>query len=133
VIRLMLRLALLLWIVSLAVLLIARSVDGKRGDPSRGSALYNGGRLACTACHGFGVLSVPPLVGIASRIAVERLAQPGMDGETVALYLAQSILDPNRYLVPGFPANNMPHYAVGGTFGLSWQELNDLVAYLMTL
>jgi hypothetical protein len=128
-----LRLALVLWIVSLAALLIARSVDGQRGDPSRGSALYNGGRLACTACHDFGVLSVPSLAGIAERVAGERLAQPEMGGETIALYLAQSVLDPNRYLVPGFPANNMPHYAVGGTFGLSWQELNDLVAYLMTL
>ena len=132
-IRLLLRLALLLWVVSLVGLLIVRSVDGQHGDPSRGSALYNNGRLACTACHGFGVLSVPQLTGIARRIPAERLTQAGMGDETVALYLAQSILDPNRYLVPGFPANNMPHYAIGGTFGLSWQELNDLVAYLMTL
>ncbi len=132
-IRLILRLALLLWIVSLAALLIARSLDGQHGDPSRGSALYNGGRLACTACHGFGVLSVPSLIGIASRIDGARLADTDGSSKTVALYLAQSIIDPNAYLVPGYPANNMPHYAVGGTFGLSWQELNDLVAYLMTL
>ena len=131
--RLILRLALLLWIVSLAALLIARSVDGQHGNPSRGLALYDGGRLACTACHGFGVLSVPPLAGIARRVVDERLPQLESGGTTVALYLAQSIIDPNRYLVPGFPANNMPHYAIGGTFGLSWQELNDLVAYLLIL
>ena len=132
-IRLILRLALIFFALSLVALILVRSVDGQHGDPTRGAALYYGGRLACTACHGSGALSVPPLVGIASRVAAERLSAPENSGATIALYLAQSIIDPNRYLVSGYLGNNMPHYAVGGTFGLSWQDLNDLVAYLMAL
>ena len=127
------RLALLLWGVSLVTLGIACSVDGQPGDPGHGAALYYGGRLACTECHEVGALSVPPLAGISSRIIDERLAAPENAGQSVALYLAESIIDPNRYLVPGYLGNNMPHYVVGGTFGLSWQDLRDLVAYLMTV
>jgi len=131
--RLILRLALTCFALTLVALLIARSVDGQSGDPAKGADLYYGGRLACTECHNVGALSVPPLAGIASRVVDERLSDPQNTGESVALYLAESIIDPNRYVVPGYLGNNMPHYAIGGAFGLSMSDLNNLVAYLMTL
>jgi hypothetical protein len=132
-IRLILRLTLTCFILSLLALLITRSIDGQPGDPDKGAELYYGGRLACTECHNVGALSVPPLIGIASRVESERLNDPANAGESVALYLAESIIDPNRYVVPGYLGGDMPHYAVGGSFGLTISDLNNLVAFLMTL
>jgi mono/diheme cytochrome c family protein len=49
-------------------------------------------------------------------------------GESPALYLYESIVAPNAYIVPGYQAGIMPQ-----DFGdrLSTQELADLVAYLL--
>ncbi len=125
----MLRLALSIGALSLLLVIGMRQLNGQPGDPARGAELYDGGRLACTACHDG--LSAPPLHGIGSRIAQLRLSAIDAPNENVTLYLAQSIIDPDRYVVPGYPAHNMPRYTVG--FTLNWQDLNDLVAYLMTL
>ncbi len=70
----------------------------------------------------------PSLAGIGSR-AQERAEATGR-GITAEQYLRESIQDPNAYVVPGFPAPSpMPSYA--GQFGS--QDLNDIVAFLMTL
>jgi len=52
-----------------------------------------------------------------------------MDGLDARQYIELSILKPDAYLVEGFP-NTMP-----SDFGkkLTSEELNDLVAYLLTL
>ena len=68
--------------------------------------------------------------GLASRVRDMRLTKnPGV---TVAQYLAESIVDPPLYVVPGYDGDTMPHYTPSRTyFGLTIDELRDLVAYLM--
>ena len=127
--KFVLRLALSIGALSLLLVIGMRQLNSQPGDPARGADLYDGGRLACTACHD--ASSAPPLRGIASRIAQLRLPAVDDANENVTLYLAESIIDPDRYVVPGYPAHNMPRYTVG--FTLNWQDLSDLVAYLMTL
>jgi hypothetical protein len=48
--------------------------------------------------------------------------------ESPALYLYESIVNPNAYVVPGYPANIMPQ-----NFGetMSVQEIGEMVAYLL--
>jgi hypothetical protein len=125
-----LRLMLVLWGVSVLALLAVRLMDGHYGSVARGGDLYYGGRLGCTGCHR-GAVFGPGMEGVAGRVRAERLAaNPGV---TVAQYLAESIVDPPRYVVPGYDGNLMPHYTPSRTyFGLTIDELRDLVAYLMT-
>ncbi len=49
---------------------------------------------------------------------------------TAEEYLHQSIVDPNAFVVPGFPKGQMIQ-----NFGkiLTEEEINDLVAFLLTL
>ena len=108
------------------------------GDPARGEQLFTAGKdaaPACTTCHFVDqdmVLIGPSMVGIASR-AAERV--PGLSAEE---YLRQSILEPNAYLVPNTEANV---FAAGNTSlmfqnyadFLTEQDVNDLVAYMLTL
>lgn len=44
-------------------------------------------------------------------------------------YIRQSIVDPNAYVVPGFPKDVMPFFK----FILKPEEVDQLVAYLLTL
>lgn len=108
------------------------------GDPANGEALFMGGKDAappCSSCHFVDqdiALVGPSLVGIAGR-AAERVA--GMSAEE---YLRESILDPNAFLVPDTDINV---FSAGGASlmfqqyadYLSEEEVNDLVAYLMSL
>jgi nitric oxide reductase subunit C len=96
------------------------------GNPGRGQQIFTG-IAGCNACHDVqaGVQIVgPTLKGIASRAAQR---QPGVAAD---VYLRESILNPNKYLVPGFAQGLMPQ-----TFSntLSAGQINDLIAYLMTL
>jgi hypothetical protein len=106
-------------------------VDLSHGDVKRGEALYKGiGQppLPCTVCH-FNRAVAPPLHAISRRVAEQRLPALGRETETVMVYLAESILDPSRYITPPY-TDAMPR-----GFGnmLSLQDTQDLVAYLMTL
>lgn len=101
------------------------------GDPVEGKRLYDeaslGVNAGCRICHSLeeGVTLVgPSFAGVASR-AVARV--PGMTAEE---YLRQSILDPNAYIVPGFPANQMVNNL---DEVLTEQQIEDLVAFLLTL
>jgi nitric oxide reductase subunit C len=108
-------------------------------DPvARGQAVFNGAG-ACASCHALapGVALVgPSLAGVATR-AGERPRDPAYGGaaDSVEAYLRESILEPNRYLVPG------ERYAAGGRsfmpemYGqtLAPGQIDDLVAYLATL
>ncbi len=100
-------------------------------DPERGEDLFKAaairGGAGCRVCHslregddGVG----PSLAGVGAR-AAERI--PGVSAEE---YLQQSILDPDQYVVEGFPSGQMR--ADTGE-SLTDVELNDLVAYLLTL
>ncbi|MBX3066630.1 MAG: c-type cytochrome [Anaerolineae bacterium] len=96
------------------------------GDASAGMQVFTalGG---CSSCHdtSAGITIVgPTLKGIAAR-AAER--KPEMTAEQ---YLHESIVDPNAFVVQGFAQGLMPT-----TFKstLSEKQINDVVAYLMTL
>lgn len=86
------------------------------------------GKGICATCHTIGssgALRFPDLAGIATRAADE---VPGM-GQVE--YLAQSLYEPNAYIVPGFapsmPAMDEP------PIGLSDDEIRAVIAYLQTL
>ncbi len=100
------------------------------GDPKRGKEIFFsnsiGSGVGCRLCHSIKPNEVrvgPSLAGIATR-AGTRI--PGMSAEE---YIRQSILHPDAYIVPGFD-NKMPTYI---SENLSKQDLDDLVAFLMTL
>ncbi len=101
------------------------------GDPAKGEKLFNqstlNGAPGCVTCHSLDpdvTIVGPSLAGVATR-AAER--EPGKSAEE---YLRESIVDPNAYVVEGFPEGVMPQ-----NFGdvLSEEEINDLVAFLLTL
>jgi mono/diheme cytochrome c family protein len=86
------------------------------------------GKGICATCHTIGssgALRFPDLDGIATR-AADRI--PGLDQVG---YLAQSLYEPEAYIVPGFnpgmPAMDKP------PIGLSDDEIRAVIAYLQTL
>lgn len=102
------------------------------GDPSRGQQLFNGleraldgTNLTCAGCHNG--QTAPAVEGTWTRIDEIHLQDPALAGYTVDLYLVESIVHPNAYIVPDYLPNLMPDY-----FGtrLDAQMLADLVAYL---
>lgn len=92
-----------------------------------GRRVFNSRSAGCQVCHsvepgddGVG----PSLAGVATR------AGGRVEGLTAELYLRQSILLPDQYIVEGWPAGQMlPIYLDR----LSEEELTALLAYLMTL
>lgn len=103
------------------------------GDAARGETLYKqtpigaGSAPGCITCHSLeeGVTLVGPShAGIGKRAAT---ADSGMSAEA---FLRQSIVEPNAVITEGFTAGGM--YQNYGT-DLSEQEINDLVAFLLTL
>lgn len=104
----------------------ATSTPPAVGDPVRGKTVFDGAG-ACIACHQIDSdLTVvgPSLQTIANRAGD---ARPGLSAE---LYLRESIIDPNLYLVPGFQQGLMP---ITFELTLSDQDVDDLVAYMLTL
>ncbi len=101
------------------------------GDVDAGRKLFEkptaGGGAGCVICHSTkeGVTLVGP-----SLYDIGDAAATMVPGLTATEYLHQSIVDPNAYIVPGFPANQMlDDYAER----LTPQQIDDLVAYLLTL
>lgn len=100
-------------------------------DPEMGKKIYYetaaGVNAGCRICHSLEkdeVIIGPSFYGIADR-AGERI--PGMTAEE---YLRQSILEPNAFILPGYPAGQMIQ-----NFGqiLTEEQIQDLIAFLLTL
>lgn len=101
------------------------------GDPKRGREIFEtgggviSGGMRCAYCHSLDgtVNTGPSLQGIA--------AQSGSRVPELAAveYLRQSIVDPSTYIVAGFDDNRM---SKAYKFFLSDEEINDLVAFLLT-
>ena len=104
----------------------ARPTLDPASSAGRGAQLFTGaGR--CATCHALtaGTIIVgPALAGVASR-AGKRV--PGMSAE---IYLEESILHPNDFLVPGFTLAQMDS-TLAKT--LTTNQVADLVAFLQTL
>ncbi|HRW08217.1 MAG TPA: cytochrome c [Caldilineaceae bacterium] len=100
-------------------------------DPVAGRALFEqrvlAGGAGCVTCHSLEpdvTLVGPSLHGIATT-AFKRVI-----GVQTSNYIYLSIVDPNMYVVEGFPADTMPqNYATD----LTEDEIANLVSFLMTL
>lgn len=86
------------------------------------------GKGLCTTCHTIGktgALRFPDLQGLAER------ASSQLPGYTQLDYLAESLYDPEVYIVPGFspgmPVTNKP------PIGLTDVEIIAVISYLQTL
>lgn len=101
------------------------------GDAGNGKNIFNsvsiGEGPGCSTCHLIEIETIkigPSLNGIATR------AESRIDGMTAEEYITQSILDPNAYIVKGFPASVMYQEF---SEQLSDEDLIDLVTFLITL
>jgi mono/diheme cytochrome c family protein len=99
-------------------------VKALAGDPNNGEQLYT--QLACAGCHVAGVVG-PKTEGTWTRVETIRLKDPKFASWTGEEYIADSILNPNDYIVPNFQPNLMPQ-----NFGtrIDAQQLADLIAFL---
>jgi len=102
----------------------------RTGDPARGQQLFDtlqpDASVTCSTCHHTD--SEEPLVGPGLLNVGER-AENRVSNRAAAQYLYDSITNPSAYVVDGYP-NVMPTNW-GKVF--SDDELDDLIAYLMTL
>ena len=89
--------------------------------------LYNGA-LACAGCH-LNAAVAPTTEGTWTRATTVRMEDPALAGFTPEEFLIHSIVLPNEYVAPGYPAGVMPP-----NFGdrLTYQDLADLIAYLQS-
>lgn len=103
------------------------------GDPANGEVLFNqatmpnSNALGCAACHSIepGVTMVGPSLAGVADVASERV-----EGLSTEEYLRQSIINPNEYIVEGFNQGLKP---LVYDDVLTEQEINDLIAYMLTL
>lgn len=131
------------------------------GDPENGKVLFNTLKsevsFACATCHRVDsteTLIGPGLLGISGHSHVhdesasdgthdssmsgmdmgeataETTAEPEQTFEEKVEFLRTSIINPSAFVMTGFPDNLMPK-VYGQIF--SEQEINDLIAYLLTL
>lgn len=101
---------------------------GAAGDAAAGQTVYTQvASPACNTCHSLepGVTLVGPSLANMGSEAGTRVS--GMSAEE---YLRQAIVEPDAHVLEGFSPGIMP-----STYGtqLSEQQINDLVAYLLTL
>jgi mono/diheme cytochrome c family protein len=104
---------------------ILTSLEGVAGDPQAGADLYNGA-YACAGCHAGGAVA-PSTEGTWTRVNEVRLQDPALAGYTAEQYLVESIVAPNAYIAPNYPAGAMP-----ANFGdrITTQQMADILAYI---
>lgn len=93
------------------------------GNPAAGEQLFTN-ESGCAGCHSLGAQQHgpgPDLAGIGARAAVMK---PGYSAE---MYLYESIVNPDAYIVEGYRSGIMPHHY---RQRLSTQEIADLLAFL---
>lgn len=95
------------------------------GDAARGEQIFTVAQ-PCHTCH-MDLPLGPPFSGEPPMATLAATRRPGYTAE---VYLYESIVNPNAYLVPGFQEGIMPE-ELGET--LTEQDLADLVAYLLTM
>lgn len=103
---------------------------GGGGNAANGEKLFAqqviGAQAGCKTCHSLEAgkqVVGPSMAGIGSR------AGGTVAGKSAEDYLKQSILEPNAHLVSGFSQGIMQSYQKD----LNEQQINDLVAYMLTL
>ncbi len=103
------------------------------GDAESGRAIFMGEReiegfLPCATCHYVDpdkyILVGPNMSGLGARAGTR------VEGLSAAAYLRESIREPDAYVVEGFPAGTMNQKY---DYNLTEEDVNDLIAYLMTL
>ncbi|MDW8299644.1 MAG: cytochrome c [Anaerolineae bacterium] len=113
-------------------------------DPARGAVLFANGFAGrpdvptCASCHYVEPVEVNDLVGPVMYGIADRAARRDPNEVSAVSYLRNSIIHPNKYLVPN---EGDKVYAVGGMSlmhqnyaqELTPEEINDLVAYMLTL
>jgi len=108
-----------------ACVLVTACGEPRATEPiARGRQVYR--EKNCASCHTIGTDggAIGPALTHIGTTAETR--EPGLSGED---YIRQSVLDPGAYIVPGFP-DTMPR---GLARGLSQEDFDDLVQYLLTL
>ena len=103
------------------------AAEGIVGSEVSGADLYEN-EYKCTDCHRSGA-SAPDTVGTWTRVQTERLTIEQFAGYSGEMYLIESIVRPNDYLVDGYNSGVMPE-----NFGIRMQDqhLADIIAFLMT-
>ena len=104
-------------------------VELPKGDPAQGELLFTGkvnGQYPCYACHSLQpgqTLVGPSLAGIATTAATRK------EDYSAEMYIHESIVLPNAFVVEGFAPGLMPQ-----TFPaqMDKQQLADIIAFLMT-
>ncbi len=118
----------------------SNSTPSLAGDPVRGKQLFP--TLPCASCHDVtkpwpGGDICPNLGNIATQAAVI-VKSPDYHGKATDApgYIRESIMNPNAYIVPGSQYRTpLGESVMPKNFGqvLTPQQIDDLVAYLMTL
>ena len=111
---------------------VAKRVIPPAGPIALGQDLLASGGYPCASCHVLDALGWvgqlgPNLNGIADR-AAERASELG-DVESGVEYLAQSLRNPNAYLVSGFGGGIMP---VFDSAQMPQEDLNAIISFLCT-
>ena len=125
---------LIVFALALSVVLTAcGGGGGGTGEDSTaaGEKLFNqtvvGSQAGCITCHSLdaGVVIVgPSMNGIGSR------AGSTVSGMSAEDYLKESIVDPDAYLVEGFPAGTMPQVWEDELTG---EQVDQLIDYMLTI
>jgi mono/diheme cytochrome c family protein len=124
-----------LFVLALSVVLTACGGGGGESSESNaasaGENLFNqtviSNQAGCITCHSLDadvVIVGPSMNGIGNR------AGSTVSGMSAEDYLSESILDPDAYLVEGYPAGTMPQVWQDE---LSSEQVDQLVAYMLTL